>query len=119
MSLRSLHVKSIIRLLPSALSLGGLLTLCLSGPLAAADAPPGKKVYESACMACHMTGVANAPKLGDQAAWAPRVAKGMDALLQSAIHGVAGTAMPPRGTCATCSDADLKAAVEFMVSQAN
>ncbi len=77
----------------------------------------GEKTYNTFCMACHMTGAANAPKLGDKAAWAPRIAKGMDALVQSSINGVAGTAMPPRGTCATCSDDDLKAAVEYMVSK--
>jgi cytochrome c5 len=83
---------------------------------AAAGAPDGKKIYDTACFACHMTGAANAPKLGDKTAWEARVAKGEEALLQSAINGIAGTAMPPRGTCATCSDDDLKAAVEYMVS---
>ena len=77
----------------------------------------GEKIYRSACFTCHDGGVAGAPKLGDAGLWAPRIEKGMDALLQSAIHGVPGTAMPPRGTCATCSDDDLKAAIEFMVSQ--
>jgi cytochrome c5 len=85
-------------------------------PAAAADA--GQAVYGRACIACHMTGAANAPKLGDKAAWEPRIAKGVDALLQSAINGVPGTAMPPRGTCADCSDDDLKAAVQYMVSAA-
>ncbi len=84
-----------------------------AAPAAGAD---GMAVYNRACMACHMTGAANAPKYGDKAAWDPRVAKGMDALLQSAINGVPGTAMPPRGTCADCSDDDLKAAIEYMVS---
>ncbi len=65
-----------------------------------------------------MTGISGSPKLGDKAAWEPRIAKGMDALMQSAIDGIPGTAMPPRGTCATCSDADLKAAVEYMVAEA-
>ena len=89
-------------------------------PAAAAAAAPaaadGMAIYNRACLACHMTGAANAPKLGDKAAWEPRVAKGMDALMQSAINGVPGTAMPPRGTCADCSDDDLKAAIEYMVS---
>ena len=65
-----------------------------------------------------MSGAANSPKLGDKAAWEPRVAKGKDALYQSAINGVAGTAMAPRGTCAACSDDELKAVVDFMVSKA-
>ena len=78
----------------------------------------GMAVYNRACLACHMTGAANAPKFGDKAAWAPRIAKGMDALMQSVINGVPGTAMPPRGTCADCSDEDLKAAIEYMVAAA-
>ena len=78
----------------------------------------GKKTYDTVCFVCHMAGVSNAPKLGDKAAWEPRIAKGMDALVQSSINGISGTAMPPRGTCAACSDDDLKAAVEYMISQA-
>ncbi len=85
---------------------------------AVAAAASGETTYNTFCMACHMTGAANAPKLGDKGAWAPRIAKGMEALMQSAINGVPGTAMPPRGTCASCSDADLKAAVEHMVAAA-
>jgi cytochrome c5 len=76
----------------------------------------GQARFEKTCSACHATGVAGAPKLGDKAAWAPRIAKGIDALLQSAINGK--NAMPPRGTCASCSDAELKAAIEYMVSKA-
>lgn len=76
----------------------------------------GQARFEKTCSACHATGVAGAPKLGDKAAWAPRIAKGTDALLQSTINGK--NAMPPRGTCASCSDAELKAAIEYMVSKA-
>ena len=75
----------------------------------------GKQLYQKSCQACHATGVANAPKLGDKAAWAPRIATGMDALVASAINGK--NVMPPKGTCMSCSDDDLKAAVEYMVSQ--
>jgi len=81
-------------------------------PAAAAD---GKKVFDSTCTACHSTGVAGSPKLGDQAAWAPRVKQGVDALVQSALKGKG--AMPPKGGNASLSDADIRAAVEFMVSQ--
>ena len=88
-----------------------------AAPVASGDAA-GKKTYDTVCFVCHMAGVSNAPKLGDKAAWEPRIAKGMDALMQSSINGIPGTAMPPRGTCAACSDDDLKAAVEYMVSQA-
>ena len=78
--------------------------------------PDGKKVYDSTCTACHAAGVANAPKLGDKAAWAPRVKQGMDALVQSATKGKG--AMPPKGGNTSLSDADLRAAIEYMVSQA-
>jgi cytochrome c5 len=81
-------------------------------PAAAAD---GKKVFDSTCTACHSTGVAGSPKLGDKAAWAPRVKQGVDALVQSALKGKG--AMPPKGGNAALSDADIRAAVEFMVSQ--
>jgi cytochrome c5 len=83
---------------------------------AAAGAANGKQVFDSTCTACHSTGVAGAPKLGDKAAWAPRIKQGMDTLLQSALKGKG--AMPPKGGNASLSDADLRAAIEFMVSQA-
>jgi cytochrome c5 len=75
----------------------------------------GKKVYDSSCMACHATGAAGAPKVGDKAAWAPRIAQGLETLVKNAISGI--RAMPPKGTCMSCSDADLKAAIEYMVGQ--
>jgi cytochrome c5 len=83
---------------------------------AAGAAADGKKIYDSTCTACHASGVANAPKLGDKAAWAPRIKQGMDTLLQSALKGKG--AMPPKGGNASLSDADVRAAIEFMVSQA-
>jgi cytochrome c5 len=83
---------------------------------AVADEGPGVAIYQKACFACHATGVANAPKLGDKAAWEPRAAQGIDTLLQTAIDGKG--AMPPRGTCAACSDDDLRAAIQYMLSKA-
>ena len=77
--------------------------------------PDGKKVYDTTCMVCHATGVAGAPKFGDKAAWAPHLVHGMDALLQSALKGKG--AMPPKGGNPSLSDDDVRAAVEFMVSQ--
>lgn len=77
----------------------------------------GKEVYSKSCIACHGTGASGAPRLGDKAAWAKRIAKGKDALYASALNGITGTAMLPRGTCSACSDDDLKAAVDYMVSQ--
>lgn len=77
----------------------------------------GKQVFQAVCINCHGSGVAGAPKVGDKKAWAPRIAKGVDALMQSALHGVSGTAMVARGTCGDCSDQELHNAVEYMISQ--
>jgi len=79
------------------------------------DAAAGKKLYDTACLACHAAGVAGAPKLGDKAAWAPRAATGVDALTTSVIKGKG--AMPPRGAAGAATDADLRAAVEYMLAQ--
>ena len=82
---------------------------------AAAAEPDGKKVYDSKCVVCHAAGVAGAPKLGDKAAWAPRIKTGKEALVQSVIKGKG--AMPPRaGMGAT--DAEAAAAVDFMIEKA-
>lgn len=80
---------------------------------AVAAAGGGEALYKQACAACHMTGAANAPKLGDKAAWAPRLAQGVPALVQNAIKGKG--AMPPKGGSAA-PDADVRAAVEYMVT---
>ena len=76
----------------------------------------GKATFDGVCMACHGTGVAGAPKLGDKAAWAPRLKQGLDALHQAAIKGK--NAMPPKGGNMALSDADVKAAVDYMAAQA-
>jgi cytochrome c5 len=76
----------------------------------------GEDVYNAACMACHSTGAAGAPKLGDVAGWADRIAKGNDALYSSGINGVAGTGMMAKGGCMNCSDDETKAAVDYMVA---
>lgn len=85
------------------------------GAAAADPAVVGKKVYESVCMACHDSGAAGAPKFGDKAAWAPRLAKGVDGLLASAAKGL--NAMPPKGGYGG-SDAEFKAAVEYLANSA-
>lgn len=90
-----------------------------AAPAAAPTAAPagaGKKVYDATCVVCHGAGVAGAPKLGDKAAWAPRLKTGMDALVNSALKGKG--AMPPKGGNASIPDADIKAAVEYMAASA-
>ena len=82
----------------------------------AADA--GETTYNQACMSCHGTGAAGAPKLGDKAAWGPRIAKGNDALYNTALKGKPGTAMLAKGGQAHLKDDAVKAAVDFMVSKA-
>lgn len=83
---------------------------------AAAAAGAGEALYKQACQVCHAAGVAGAPKFGDKAAWSARLPAGMDALYNSVTKGKG--AMPPRGGAAQASDADLRAAVEFMAAAA-
>jgi cytochrome c5 len=82
-------------------------------PAAAAGPRSGEDVYKASCFACHGTGAMSAPKKGDAVQWATRSEKGFDAMLANAINGF--NAMPARGTCAACSDDEIKAAVEFMI----
>jgi cytochrome c5 len=78
--------------------------------------PAGEKLYNSICFACHATGVANAPKLGDKAAWEKYTETGLDAMVKKSIEGVG--AMPPRGG-SQASDEEMKAAVQYMLSKLN
>jgi cytochrome c5 len=80
---------------------------------ARADAGKGKSVYDSACTVCHAAGVAGAPKAGDKAAWAPRLKTGMEALYANSLKGK--NAMPPKGGNLSLADADVKAAVDYLV----
>ena len=75
----------------------------------------GEGTYKSACSACHATGIAGAPKLGDKASWVARVAKGKSTLYEHAIKGF--NAMPAKGGNTTLADADVKAAVDFLLAQ--
>ena len=79
-------------------------------------AADGKAVYDKLCVACHAQSVAGSPKLGDKAAWAPRLGAGVNGLMQSVIKGKG--AMPPKAGNPALSDAEIRAAVEFMLSQA-
>ncbi|ARP92012.1 cytochrome c5 family protein [Bordetella genomosp. 9] len=82
----------------------------------AAVNPAGEKLYKQTCFACHGTGVAGAPKFGSKADWDKYIQTGMDAMVKAAIAGKG--AMPPKGGAANASDEDVRAAVEYMVSNA-
>lgn len=101
-------------------------TLAAAAPAAPATAPApepaadaagqsGEAVYSKACIACHSSGVAGAPKVGDKAAWEPRLAQGMDTLMSTALKGKG--AMPPKGGHVNLSDAEIKAAIEYMLGK--
>ncbi|MFB9887779.1 c-type cytochrome [Balneatrix alpica] len=86
-----------------------------AAPAAASGPRSGADVYAASCQACHAVGVAGAPKFGTSD-WTERAAKGMDTLLANAINGI--NAMPPRGTCATCSDEEIQASIQHMLDSA-
>jgi cytochrome c5 len=89
-------------------------------PAAALADLPGEEVYKQVCTACHGAAVAGAPKTGDKAAWAPRIAQGLPTLEKHALEGFQGKAgyMPPKGGRTDLSDQSVKNAVEYLVSQA-
>ena len=88
-----------------------------AGTTTAAAGNVGEALFKQTCQACHGAGVAGAPKFGDKAAWAPRIAQGEDTLFKHAIGGFQGKSgvMPPKGG-STASDDDVKAAVRYMVA---
>lgn len=82
---------------------------------AVSDGFNAEQKYMASCFACHSTGAAGAPKVGDgfAAEWTPRMEKGMDAVVTNAINGI--NTMPPKGLCFDCNDDDLRAIVQYMV----
>lgn len=94
-----------------------ILALALSAAPAFAAERSGKEVVDTVCAGCHATGKDGAPKLGDQAAWAQRAAKGLDKLTQNAITGVRN--MPAHGGQAALTDLEMTRAVGYMVSGGN
>lgn len=86
-------------------------------PVVAAEDLPGETVYNQACVACHGAGIAGAPKLGDTAAWAARIAQGADTLRTHALQGFQGKAgyMPPKGGRTDLSDQSVINAVDYIV----
>ncbi len=93
-----------------------VVAIAATSPGSAADQPiDGKSVFTNSCNACHGTGLLGSPKLGDKAAWAPRIAKGVATLDDHALHGF--NQMPAKGGNAGLPDEAVKNAVEYMVSQ--
>lgn len=97
-------------------------SVCMAGEACAAGASTGvsgpkdpETVYNTYCMACHLTGATEAPIMGNIEAWAPRIAKGADTLYSNAINGV--NLMPAKGLCTDCSDEDIKATVDYIMSK--
>jgi cytochrome c5 len=93
----------------------------VTAPTPVATVLSGPQVYNAACIVCHQPpGVGGAPPLGDVAAWAPRIAQGMDTLHQHALQGFTGAAgyMPPKGGRVDLSDAEIMSAVDYIVEQA-
>lgn len=86
---------------------------------AAYDVVAGKKIYETTCAACHKGGLLGAPKLGDKAAWAPRITQGLDVLVSRSIKGFQGKTgtMPARGGDAKLTDAQIGNSVDYIVEQ--
>ncbi|NRA56383.1 MAG: cytochrome c5 family protein [Gammaproteobacteria bacterium] len=95
---------------------GGVYLASAVAEVAAEPAGPrsGEQVYQASCFGCHGTGAAGAPKYGDAAAWGPRKAQGIETLFSHALNGF--NAMPPKGTCMSCSDDELKSAIEYMTN---
>lgn len=79
-----------------------------------ADAREATDLYNKSCIACHANGAAGAPKTGDEAAWKPRLEKGMDTLLLNVKNGIG--VMPAKGMCMDCSDEEFKSLIELMVA---
>lgn len=93
-----------------------ILSIIFTTPAWAID---GKQEFEKSCKMCHQGGMPGTPQLGDKAAWKPRLAKGEKALINNAIKGISSSTgfMPPRGGNASLSDAQIAAAVKYMMSR--
>ena len=96
-------------------AVGPIFAALLVASTHAQELPNGKAVYDANCAACHATGAGGAPRAGDAAAWTDRFGRGINTLFRSAIAGKG--AMPPKGGNASLSDAEVRAATDYMVSQ--
>ena len=117
--------ETLARIAPVAkVAVAGQDNSALAPPAPAATAAavdlPGEEVYAQVCGACHTAGIAGAPKTGDKAAWAPRIAQGPDTLNKHAIEGFQGKAgyMPPKGGRTDLSDQSVINAVDYLVNKA-
>ncbi|SFQ33055.1 cytochrome c4 [Variovorax sp. 770b2] len=90
-------------------------TVAIAETPVAAAARTADSIYGSTCTACHASGAAGAPKLGDKAAWSARIAQGNSKLYEHAFKGL--NAMPARGSCSDCSDEELKKVVDYMIGK--
>ena len=110
---------------PDSSGTAGTTVVAAASPATSASTPAaavaideaGEKIYKQYCFACHLTGVAEAPKTGDTQAWAPRAATGFDALFTSVVNGKG--AMPPRSGFPHLSDDELKAGIRYLLAIAN
>lgn len=100
-------------LLPLLLTVS-LLSGCGEGG-EVAEAHPGESIYNRSCFSCHAGGVGGAPIPGDTEAWAPRAAKGTEALVASVRDGMP-PGMPPMGLCMSCTDEDFALVIDYMLS---
>lgn len=100
---------------PTAATVSATASVTATTVSATASGPArsGKEVYDTACMACHKTGAAGAPVVGNIQAWSARIAQGTDTLYKNAINGI--NVMPAKGGCMSCSDDEIQAAVDYMV----
>jgi cytochrome c5 len=94
-------------------SMAGQVASVSSSSASAGAARSGSDIYASNCIACHSSGVAGAPILGDVAAWTARLTKGVETVYTNAINGIG--AMPARGTCMDCSDDEVIAAIDHIL----
>lgn len=109
--------------MPSKISVNLILIASLGTSFAATNCAfanestpsTGKAIFDSSCAMCHTQGIAGAPKIGDISAWEPRISKGNQMLQESALKGIG--AMPPKGACSTCSESEIAAAVEYIISE--
>ena len=102
---------------PDSSSDAGTTVVAAASPAAAAVDPADEAIYKQYCFACHLTGVAEAPKTGDTEAWAPRAATGFDALFKSVVNGKG--AMPARSGFPHLSDDELRAGIRYLLAVAN